>query len=161
VSTASKYEKLDTLYASLPTVDCKKLCGFENCGPIQASKIETQRVEERRGFVKIHSREVWQDVHQFAFRNLPYLPEQKDFYRALVFWQPDENNFNCQFFMPAVGTCSVYGLRPIICRLFALVDNLKLRCPFGCVPTRWISNEEAKKICEEVIKIQEEETPCL
>jgi Fe-S-cluster containining protein len=154
---STKYEQLDALYKTLPTVDCLKKCGFENCGPIQASKIETRRVEEKTGFVQIHSREVWQDVHRFAFRNLPYLPKQTDFYRALVFWQPNEGTADCQFLMPTIGTCRVYALRPIICRLFACVDNPKLRCSFGCKPTpRYLTNEEAKKICEEVIRIQEE-----
>lgn len=150
-----KYAKLDALYATLPTVECKKKCGFLNCGPIQASQLETKRVEEKTGFVQIHDRAVWQDAHQFAFKNLPYLPQQEDFYRSQVFWKPDEQTFDCQFLMPVIGTCRVYQLRPLVCRLFGVVDNSKMRCQFGCQPTRWLSNEEARKICEEVICIQE------
>jgi Fe-S-cluster containining protein len=37
--------------------------------------------------------------------------------------------------------CTIYAIRPMICRLWGLV--LKLACPFGCLPERWLTDEEA------------------
>jgi Fe-S-cluster containining protein len=128
----TKFEKLDALYATLPTVECLKKCAA-NCGPIRTSRIEVQRVEEKKGFV--------------ASRNLG----------DSVFWQPTPRTLDCQFLMPTLGTCSIYLIRPAICRLFGVVDNPKLRCSFGCQPVpRYLTNEEAKKVFEEVLRIQEE-----
>jgi uncharacterized protein len=39
------------------------------------------------------------------------------------------------------GRCTIYSDRPIICRLFGA--SQKLRCPWGCVPDRWLSDQEA------------------
>lgn len=39
------------------------------------------------------------------------------------------------------GLCGAYEARPMICRLFGLVETMK--CPFGCVPDRWISKSES------------------
>ena len=41
----------------------------------------------------------------------------------------------------AFGTCAVYVDRPIICRLWGVVAGMP--CPYGCVPERALSNEEA------------------
>lgn len=46
------------------------------------------------------------------------------------------------------GRCSVYKHRPLICRLFGVVK--KLQCPFGCEPSRWLSDEEAFKMLEQI-----------
>lgn len=42
------------------------------------------------------------------------------------------------------GLCSVYAVRPTICRLFGLVK--KMACPFGCQPERWLTDEEACRV---------------
>lgn len=39
------------------------------------------------------------------------------------------------------GACSAYDIRPLICRVFGLSEGLK--CPHGCVPSRWLTDEEA------------------
>ena len=44
---------------------------------------------------------------------------------------------------PEEGKCSVYSIRPLICRLWGLVK--KMACPFGCVPERWLTDDEAAK----------------
>lgn len=38
--------------------------------------------------------------------------------------------------------CTVYDIRPTICRLWGLVDDETMRCPHGCVPDRWLTREE-------------------
>jgi len=44
------------------------------------------------------------------------------------------------------GGCAVYTVRPLICRLYGLVE--RMRCPFGCVPERWVSDDEARTLLE-------------
>lgn len=39
------------------------------------------------------------------------------------------------------GGCSVYDIRPLICRLWGLVE--RMACPHGCTPERWLTDEEA------------------
>lgn len=56
---------------------------------------------------------------------------------------------------PALGplrTCTVYEVRPMICRLFGLIGKLRaddppdpkaaLACDHGCVPERWLTEAE-------------------
>lgn len=150
-----KIAELEKLYADLPTMQCKKLCGPANCGPLQASHIETKRIEKRTGLVKIIDRQKWQSEN-FQFRHLPYLPQKNEFYRSVFFWEPDKaDGWTCQFLMPTIHTCRIYSIRPMICRLWGCVDHPYLRCPHGCAPDRWLSVEEARKIFQEIIKIQE------
>lgn len=53
--------------------------------------------------------------------------------------------------LTAAGACSVYGIRPLICRIWGTVeDNVDARCPFGCKPKRWLTNEEAMALFAEV-----------
>lgn len=45
--------------------------------------------------------------------------------------------------------CTAYSIRPLVCRLFGLVEQM--RCPHGCEPERWLSDEEATEIMRQVI----------
>jgi hypothetical protein len=40
--------------------------------------------------------------------------------------------------------CSIYSLRPLICRLWGVVK--RMRCPFGCQPERWLSERESREL---------------
>jgi len=51
------------------------------------------------------------------------------------------------------GACTAYHDRPLICRLWGVVDNPKMKCPHGCVPERWLSDQEAGRLMDEVRKI--------
>ena len=42
--------------------------------------------------------------------------------------------------------CSVYRDRPLICRLFGLVDHPRMRCEHGCTPTFWLSSSYAGRL---------------
>lgn len=155
------HEKLEALYATLPKIDCKKKCGFTNCGAIQASRMETGRIAEKTGFVKITPRSEWQRAASFQFRQLPYHLPKKEFYSSVEFYVPYEGTGCCQFLMPFLGTCRVYALRPMICRLWGLIDHPYMRCnTFGCVPERWLTPEEGRWYFQEVLKIEREAKQC-
>ena len=48
------------------------------------------------------------------------------------------------------GRCSVYDIRPAICRLFGAVDDRRLDCPKGCRPERPMPGDEAGAILRAV-----------
>ncbi len=54
----------------------------------------------------------------------------------------------CPMLDQARGTCTVYPVRPMICRLWGLVR--KMACPFGCVPSRWLTDREASHLLLEM-----------
>jgi len=45
--------------------------------------------------------------------------------------------------LDAGGRCTVYAIRPLICRLWGAVDESRMRCMFGCKPDRWVTREES------------------
>lgn len=47
--------------------------------------------------------------------------------------------------------CTVYALRPLICRLWGVVETM--RCPHGCQPSRMLTKEEGFRFLEEIGKI--------
>lgn len=44
------------------------------------------------------------------------------------------------------GRCSVHELRPLICRLYGATPAL--RCPHGCKPSRWLTNDEVADLID-------------
>lgn len=58
-------------------------------------------------------------------------------------------DFTCT--MLAGGRCSVYESRPLLCRLWGVVE--KMACPHGCIPDRWLSDDEAKALLDSAGKI--------
>jgi Fe-S-cluster containining protein len=144
------YEELDEVYAKIPNINCKQLCGFSNCGPIQTSRLETQRIRDKTGHVELFD----PDPLKFIWMNRPYLPEKEDFFKHMDFYVPD-SNIDCQFLMPIVGTCRVYKLRPLICRIWGTVDHPLMRCTHGCVPDRWLTHNEVKQMYKAIFEIQQ------
>lgn len=53
--------------------------------------------------------------------------------------------------LSATGRCTVYSVRPFICRVWGTVRTL--RCPVGCEPTRWLTTAEAHDIFRRVAEV--------
>lgn len=49
------------------------------------------------------------------------------------------------------GSCSVYEVRPLICRLWGVVREMA--CPHGCEPERWLTDAEVEALFHETHKI--------
>lgn len=149
------YEQLDELYATLPKVQCQRKCQ-DYCGPILIPKIEAKRLEEHRGFLETIA------ANEPSKRSFLPTPEiiKREFIglkptRKLVVLQNIAIGLDIQcVFLSDFGACVVYGIRPLVCRLWGCVDNEHMRCPFGCQPDRWMSNEEYRSTLEKVIEIQ-------
>jgi Fe-S-cluster containining protein len=100
---------MDALYATIPTVQCRKQCQ-DCCGPIDMSARERERIRQRTG----------KDVGVGAAPSL--LPDERGRLNVCL---------TCNMLTPA-GECSVYDIRPVICRVFGVSESLK--CPYGCRP---------------------------
>ena len=50
--------------------------------------------------------------------------------------------------LTAEGRCSVYSIRPLICRIWGAAEGIP--CVFGCQPERLLSKEEADVLMREV-----------
>lgn len=109
--------RIEDLWAKVPDVTCKGLC-TQSCGPIDCSPAERQRLKVRHNFT---------------------VPTFEDSMRDVVAGEPKM----CKALVD--GRCTVHSDRPLICRQFGVVDDPRLRCPFGCVPEggRYLDNEEA------------------
>lgn len=59
--------------------------------------------------------------------------------------------------LTAAGVCSVYGIRPLICRLWGAVDHPAMKCPHGCKPQRWLTDTEAKELFAELEALTDDE----
>jgi hypothetical protein len=44
------------------------------------------------------------------------------------------------------GRCTVYDVRPLICRLWGMGDFEIMACPWGCEPERRLTNEEMQAL---------------
>lgn len=139
-------ERLDAIYATLPSIACQRKCKG-CCGPLMVPRIEYKRMESQVGWIPE------QPNSMFSITSQPYyLPENH--HKDEVFsMQPDED-LHCRLLIPQFGHCRVYAIRPLICRLWGLVK--KMRCPWGCVPERWVSDVEANRLLTQVLEIQRE-----
>lgn len=59
-------------------------------------------------------------------------------------------SLTCPMLSPT-GRCTVYTVRPFICRLWGTTQTLK--CHLGCEPTRWLSTAEARDIFQRICDI--------
>lgn len=106
--------KLEALYARLPTVACRGLCGAA-CGPLLLTALEAARMQKADA----------------RHRPLRVVGEA----RAA----------RCVYLSPR-GRCAVYAARPLICRVWGLVQRLS--CMHGCVPDRWLSDREFLELAQ-------------
>jgi len=112
-------QRFEALYAQVPDVNCKGLC-TDSCGPIDMHPYERARI--RRASVRIPS------------------PAE-----AVEAWARGED-YRC----PALvdGACSVYSLRPMICRAWGASEAMP--CEHGCRPTsgRLLTDTETRALVE-------------
>ncbi len=129
MTAEQKLEALDRLYARLPTIQCKGLC-VEYCGLVPMYQIEINRIAERTG-------------------ERPRV--------ALNASNPPRGHIVLQEgvcpLLTAAGRCSVYDIRPAICRMFGTAKDML--CPHGCRPNRWLSDKESRSIMRKIKAIEE------
>jgi Fe-S-cluster containining protein len=132
-------EEIERLYARLPSIKCKGLCQ-DCCGPISMTDLEIRRIAER--------------VPSFpsTARQMPVRLASGQVVIANGFVTDCDT---CPL-LTADGRCSVYPIRPLICRLWGLVQSM--RCPHGCTPTKWVSPRESFKLLNQADRISRKAT---
>lgn len=126
-------EELDSLYAQIPPMECKGLCGEAYCGPIGMGETERLRILDRIGhppFSKIFP--ILNQPGELAFLAFSEHLSQMGGVACLQCPMLDD------------GKCRVYDIRPMICRLWGAVDDLQ--CPHGCRPETLLKRTEGKKL---------------
>ena len=53
--------------------------------------------------------------------------------------KPDPRTLTCSKLR--FGSCSIYGMRPLICRLWASAEGME--CPWGCKPEKYLTRNQA------------------
>ncbi len=111
---------LEELYAELPELECRGLC-WHSCGPVDMSDTERERIAERGVTIPRYDR------------------ARAERYQATGTVEA----------CPALGpfrTCGVHDIRPMICRLWGSTETM--RCPFGCRPSRELTEAEGYALLE-------------
>ena len=101
--------KLEAIYASVPSIDCKGLC-HDQCTLIPMTPIEAGRM------------------------SLPTVAPE---------------SIACPILKD--GRCSQYRNRPLICRLFGVVEGMP--CPHGCAAERVLSDRESHRLIAAVNEV--------
>ncbi|WP_435627696.1 YkgJ family cysteine cluster protein [Candidatus Ferrigenium straubiae] len=122
---STKLAKIDALLSAIPAFQCKEGC-YDCCGPVELSRLEYMRCIQASG----RSAE---DVRLQMQNN------QK------------QGIYTCPLLDANTKKCSVYEVRPAICRLFGVVKG-ELICPHGYAPesSTMLSNKQARDILRKV-----------
>ena len=125
MNNTAKLAKIDELLSGLPTFKCKEGC-FDCCGLVVISRLEYTRCIQASGRSA-------KDVKQQMQNNLK------------------QGIYTCPLLDTETGRCSVYAVRPAICRLFGVVKG-EILCPHGYAPenSALLSNEQSREILRKV-----------
>lgn len=124
MSNAEKLAEIDALLATVPSFPCKPGCA-DCCGPIHYSRLEFYRCVKASG------------------RSLEQVREQ-------IKKNVARGDHRCPFLDRKSNQCSIYAVRPAICRIFG--STSQLRCPHGYGPKveDMLSEERSREILAKV-----------
>ena len=134
MNNTAKLAAIDVVYAAMPRLDCKGLC-VACCTTFGMTPLEKKRIEARTGTRLITKR-------------LPCATEDTAAGPGVLIGVHEIVEGQCPLLKD--GRCSIYAIRPTICRLWGMTH--RFQCPHGCEPERWLSDEEAGAI---MMKIQQ------
>jgi Fe-S-cluster containining protein len=83
---------------------------------------------------------------------IPIAGEERDLVEARGGKKLDfsAESWNCNM-LSATGYCTVYSVRPLICRIWGATKRLP--CDKGCEPERWLTDDEAMALHKRVEKL--------
>ena len=113
---ADKAAALQAVYAQVPAIECRGQC-WDSCGPIELTRTERRRIAAGSG-VEIADR--------------------------LPLHLPGGGEVACAALTFPLRRCGVYELRPLICRLWGVLDGMP--CTYGCVPERYLTMAEGYEL---------------
>jgi Fe-S-cluster containining protein len=121
-----RFRTIEEIYAAVPDAGCKGLCQ-DSCGPIGASRQEIRRAKQ-----------VGYDLMRPAEKLLTL--------STVVGGIP-----MCPALEKDDGTCAIYAIRPLICRLWGVTDDMP--CIYGCEPERMLTRKEARHLLTESVRL--------
>ncbi len=119
---------LETLLAKIPDLECLGFC-VESCNQFEVFPAEIK------------------EIKQYCIENkIPFTPFLN--HEQLIEKVENENSHcnGCEYLKDR--KCTIYPVRPVICRLWGNVDTMK--CHFGCQPKKYLYDYEGKDILREV-----------
>jgi len=134
MNNSQKLAAIDAVYASLPKLECQRKC-MACCQTFGMTGIELKRLQAVVGPLKTRKTRCYTE-NPLTFRGVLIGVQEVLHCRTCPMLQGD--------------TCSVYAIRPLVCRIWGLTE--RTRCSFGCVPERWLTDEEAYAIA---IRVQQ------
>lgn len=132
MNNTKKLSLIDALYARLPRIACQQRCQV-CCGPIAMSRLEFRRLLSIDPTLR---HKISQMQSELGF----------NYGRSYLIGLGREA---CSFLRD--GACSIYSLRPLICRLWGMTQTM--RCPWGCQPERFLNDREAHEIMGEMMHL--------
>lgn len=128
MNNTAKLAKIGEVQKQIPSFKCKDGCA-DCCGPVLATRLEWKRIYERIG-------------------------RTEEQLRKEISERLNKNDFRCVLLGPD-NKCTVYDIRPTICRLFGASEsktpNACLVCPHGVGPEKFLNEQETTDI---LVKIE-------
>jgi len=119
--------KLDDIYRQIPSASCPEGCG-QCCGPVFPSLAELRNI---KGYCLGHHLEYKAFLDITDDGSCPYLTAQKE--------------------------CSIYPVRPFLCRILAA--SIDLPCPLGkCIPQRVLNHPQSDALYVAIYLHRKEKT---
>jgi Fe-S-cluster containining protein len=137
-------ERLQKIYDELPSIECQRKCQ-QFCGPLLIPRTEYVNIEKTGAVFELSA------VSQVELdRRWAWMDKTK-----LVATIPIPGTVSCTMLYPN-GKCRIYEKRPLVCRGWGLIDVQGMRCPFGCKPSRWVTEKEFRSLMERILAIDRE-----
>jgi len=127
-------KELDEIYAEVPALTCKKKC-WRSCGVVPAFMVEAERM----------ARYLDRPIESFALAtsDVTVMLWDRAIDDGLAAPIPEDRCPLLRF-----NECSVYPVRPLICRLYGIVPRMK--CQWGCEPERPFGDDQAHELLARV-----------
>jgi Fe-S-cluster containining protein len=125
------WAELQKLYDQVPPMTCKGKC-TKACGMIPLERIELEEIKRRLGR---RFQEKW--IRNGEAFGVEFMLRTDD--------------FECP--MLVNGRCSVYDIRPMICRLYGIAEGMP--CGHDCACIRAMSDAESKALLHKVEKLSD------
>jgi Fe-S-cluster containining protein len=162
--------ELEEIYASMPTIQCKRKCQAF-CGPIIIGRAEFDLMSQYLGYqpqpfrpmalrsengvsmgqgIMIgdsHTNDILKTLVNVALAHkITHMPKK------LLDGLAGECGM-CPNLNQHTGLCEVYEVRPLICRAWGMLRSM--RCPHGCQPSRLMDDKEFGDLVFRVMKLHE------
>ena len=129
MNATARLAAIDAITAKIPAFECVPGCA-ECCGPVIMTRLEWRRV------VKV------MEDHALSERQLAKKADE----------ELKSGNYGCPMLAPG-NRCGCYEARPLICRLFGVVDTPRLVCPYGKAPEVKLTREQADAMIDAVERL--------